>query len=63
MVNVRRRLERLEESMRGGGRCPHGLRVVWPPGDGRPPTGPEICPTCGLERPIAQVVYDLEVGQ
>ena len=57
-MSLRHRVGRLEDSMGGRGQCSHGLRVEWPPEDGRPPIGPEVCPVCGLPPLVVRVVYE-----
>lgn len=57
-MGLHERLTKLEGSGRDGMRCRHQPRVIWPLEDGREPSGPAVCPLCGLARLVIRVVYD-----
>jgi hypothetical protein len=57
-MNLGRRVKALELDLSTGGTCPHGFRAIWPPEDGREPSGPEKCEACDRPRRELRVVYE-----
>ena len=68
-MNLEHRIDRLECALGDlDGSCPHGARTVYsygeawlarfPAGEGLPPDGPEICPTCGLKKHTQKIIID-----